>query len=95
VSAGGAQSSAGYKEQFEDVDVFSLHSFFRALLEVPMRAKHDQKPRRSRDGGLFDILAITASLVIIVGGVFVVNAASMRYRVAGMPVANAAPEHSR
>jgi len=60
-----------------------------------MGANDDQKPRRSRQEGLFDSLAMALSLVAIIGCVFVVNAASMRYRVAGLPVADAAQAQGR
>jgi hypothetical protein len=55
-----------------------------------MLAVHDPRRDRRRDTHLFDIAAIGVSLVAIVGSVFIVNAASMRYRVGGLPVASAA-----
>ena len=52
-----------------------------------MLADHKPDRRWSREGGPFDIIAITLSVIVIVGGLYLVNSASMRYRTAGLPVA--------
>jgi len=44
---------------------------------------------RRREGALFDIAAIAFSITVIVASVYIVNTASMRYRVAGLSVATA------
>jgi len=54
-----------------------------------MLADHDSRrfPHRGRSP---DFLAMAASLMIVAASVFIINAASLRYRVAGLPVASAA-----
>ena len=55
-----------------------------------MLAGHDGRRDWRREGGPFDITVMAVSVGVIVGSVFIVNAASMRYRVAGLPVVSAA-----
>ena len=56
-----------------------------------MLANHKPGPRWTREGGPFDIIAITMSVIVILGALFLVNSASMRYRTAGLPVAGNLP----
>jgi len=56
-----------------------------------MLANHKPDPRWTREGGPFDIIAITMSVIVIVGALFLVNSASMRYRTAGLSVAGNLP----
>jgi hypothetical protein len=56
-----------------------------------MLANHKPDRLWSREGGPFDIIAITVSLIVIVGAVVLVNSASMRYRMTGTPVASHLP----
>jgi hypothetical protein len=39
----------------------------------------------NRNGGPFDILAITVALIVIVGGLFIFHTASQEYRVSALP----------
>ena len=47
-----------------------------------------------REGGVFDLITIMVSLVVIVGGLLIVNSASRNYRMAGYeapPIAKGLP----
>jgi|KBSSwiStaDraftv2_1062776.scaffolds.fasta_scaffold1285354_2 hypothetical protein len=58
---------------------------------------HHNEPRFGnwmREGGVFDLITIMVSLVVIVGGLFIVNTASRNYRMAGYeapPIAKGLP----
>ena len=58
---------------------------------------HRNEPRLGnwmREGGVFDLITIVVSLVVIVGGLFIVNSASRHYRMAGYqapPIAKGLP----
>jgi hypothetical protein len=56
-----------------------------------MLAGQQHRSSWSREGGPFDILAIAISLIVIVGGIFIVHSASLQYRMQGTPVVSAAP----
>jgi hypothetical protein len=51
----------------------------------------DRKQHWSREGGPFDIIAIAVSVIVIMGGFFIVYSSSSEYRSTGTPIANATP----